>query len=202
MNSAPLSFGPLPVVFQNRLWLFVRGKNGLPYYTFSLDGLSWEPWRNVSLVHFSSGPTPVVFQDKLWLFARGDDGRIFSLTSADGTAWPQGAWSNVAPDSTGGRFPLEAAPAVAVFQGQLILTVVGDDGQVYYKTSVDGVSWVPAVGQPWLSVGPTKVNSSPVLVEFKGEILLFARGMSDVICFKSVLATGSLLASFGLALEE
>ena len=61
VNSAIFSFGPMPVVFNDRLWLFIRGNNGTAYSTSSADGLSWDGWTQVDPAHFSAGPVPVVF---------------------------------------------------------------------------------------------------------------------------------------------
>ena len=120
-----------------------------------------------------------MFTNRLWLFVRGDNGQVYSITSANGLSWPQGAWENVAPEAIGGWAPYEAIPHVIGLQNQLIMAVTGNDRQVYFKMSEDGIDWVP-----WMSIGSSTVNSAPSLVVSGETVFLFERGMDTKIYFK------------------
>jgi len=69
---------PAAVVFDNRIWLFVRSSAGEIFRNRFKE--SWSGWAEVPGDKMSpSSPAPTAMGKRLWLFVRGmDDGHYFN----------------------------------------------------------------------------------------------------------------------------
>ena len=77
-----------PVVFQNKLYLFLRGINDKHIYFTTFDGANWTSYTIVPYNAISgTSVSPVIFQNKLCLFITGDADHKIYFTTFDGANW-------------------------------------------------------------------------------------------------------------------
>lgn len=77
-----------PAVFQNKLYLFLRGINDKHIYFTTFDGANWTGYTIVPYNAISgTSVSPVVFQNKLCLFITGDADHKVYFTTFDGANW-------------------------------------------------------------------------------------------------------------------
>ena len=64
------------------------GQDGQLYFTFTRDGSSWEPDRQVPNAGMTESPSALFFNDRLYVFHQGfgDDGQLW-YSSFDGQTW-------------------------------------------------------------------------------------------------------------------
>jgi hypothetical protein len=139
-------------------WKGTFGDQGIYYSRQShIDGVTWEPQRNVPGVGTSTGPTLAVFDNKLymaWKGAFGDQGIYYSSLDVSAVSWVQ--QRNVPNVGTSTR------PALAAFQGRLYMVWKGIEGdQSMWFSSFDGNSWKPQAPIP--NVGTSTYPSLAVL---------------------------------------
>jgi hypothetical protein len=79
---------PASVLFEDRIWLFVRGWDGSVWATNCGDDGDWEGWEQIGPPEtLASAPTAVVKGGGLYLFGRGPDNTVRMLSRGEFESW-------------------------------------------------------------------------------------------------------------------
>lgn len=155
---------------QNKLWLFVRGTNGVLFYKYQqgAPGGEWSRW--FSFVGAIQGdPAVVLFDNRLHVFVRG---------TSPGNALYYKAQMSEGSDSWSGWVALggvlAANPAAVSFgpEGRLEVFVRGSDGGIHYR------SWSGA-WSGWGRLGTLVGSSDPAVASNGSVIEVVARGSDE-----------------------
>ena len=171
---------PASVVYDDKLYLAVRGMDGASLWFGSVD-LSDDSFSGWSYLSGStpSKPTLVSYEDKLILVVRGSDNRIYHRQYTILTeSW--GSWNAVPTGTT------VDSPAATVDGDYLHLVVRGmDDGLYHQRIHLPTLDYLG-----WSGIGGTTPSTPTLASNFRSEgddhqLYLIVRGSDDGIYLRS-----------------
>ena len=79
---------PTAVVFEDRIWLFVRADDGSVWANSGDDDGAWESWEQIGPAGtLASAPSAVAKGGGLYIFGRAPDGSIRTLSRGEYEGW-------------------------------------------------------------------------------------------------------------------
>jgi hypothetical protein len=79
---------PAAVLFEDRIWVFVRAADGSVWANNAGDEMDWEGWEQIGPAGtLASGPAAVVKGGGLYLFGRGPDSSVRMLARGEYEGW-------------------------------------------------------------------------------------------------------------------
>ncbi|MGG6297920.1 C2 family cysteine protease, partial [Leptolyngbya sp. AN02str] len=162
---------PTLEVFNNRLFMSIRGTDDNIYTRYSTDSLAtqWSAWDNDGGATLSA-PDLQVFNGRLYQAHRGTDNQIYLRYSTDALATNWSGWRQFGGTTT-------SAPTLEVFNNRLFMSIRGTDDNIYTRYSTDSLAtqW-----SSWDNDGGA-TPSAPYLAVFNGRLIQSHQGLDQRI---------------------
>lgn len=163
--------GPASAVFNDQLYLLVRGTdNGI--YINTYGNRSWgNSWQNIDGATPSQGAL-VTYRNNLYAIVRGTDNQIY-INQNRGNGFTR--WQTIP-----GGGATSSGPAAAVYNGRLYVIVRGTDDSIYANSMNSNGSW-----SGWSNIGG-KTPSEPAVGIYNGQLIVFVRGTDNNLWMNSL----------------
>jgi len=172
------SQAPGLAVFNNRLYLAVKGATNNNIYVYSMD--SSGTWSSYTQVSGETGLAPALaaFNNRLYLVVKGVSNNNLYLFSMDASGtWT--SWTTIPAGQT------SEAPALASFNGKLYLFVKGaTNTNIYYNSMDTGGSW-----GSWSTLPGGGTGKSPSLAVFANELYVMVKGATNYNLYYTMMDT-------------
>ena len=172
------SQAPGLAVFNNRLYLAVKGATNNNIYVYSMD--SSGTWSSYTQVSGETGLAPALaaFNNRLYLVVKGVSNNNLYLFSMDASGtWT--SWTTIPAGQT------SEAPALTSFNGKLYLFVKGaTNTNIYYNSMDTGGSW-----GSWSTLPGGGTGKSPSLAVFANELYVMVKGATNYNLYYTMMDT-------------
>jgi hypothetical protein len=188
--SPESNYNPIPVLFNNRLYLVYKGVHGDSLYSAYYEGNSW--FENIEIKKYPTGITPetnynpggAVFTGRLYYVYKGEGSNTLYSMDFDGSSW----YGNIAiEDQPGGISPdSNYNPGVAVYNNRLYIIYKGSGSNTLYSAWFDGTKWYgnTAIKDQKGGISPES-NYNPGVVVYNNRLYIIFKGAKDNILYSA-----------------
>ncbi|AFZ54074.1 Calx-beta domain-containing protein [Cyanobacterium aponinum] len=172
--------GPSLIEFQDQLYVFFISTDGTREIIYSVsdtaNSSSWSAKKNVFASSFNQSSdhrvSTTIFNDQLYVAFTGNGNNSLNVASSgNGTDWSRTVLS---------QFASSEGPSIVAGNDQLYLfhegatSSGGNDFQVFYPTSTDGVNWTNAI-----ALDDNVIDDAPYATFFNQSIYVAMAGLND-----------------------
>lgn len=156
---------PAVAVFEGKLYLFTKGRGDQRITYRIFDGRKWtEP--SVPLGNSSVAPAAAADGNTLYIVMLTESGELL-YRKLVGSNWSK-------PTKLSGKYS-SVAPAVAIYDGELFVSIRALDGKVYLRT----------IAKPyWSGLGSHRTSESPALAVSGNRLFLLSRAEDGSVWFR------------------
>ena len=175
------SQAPGLAVFNNRLYLAVKGATNNNIYVYSMD--SSGTWSSYTQVSGGTGLAPALaaFNNRLYIAVKGATNNNIYLRSMDDSGNWDSSWDVITGQTT-------EAPALSVFNNRLYLFVKGaTNNSIYYRSMDTSETW-----DGWNTVPGALTTKSAALAVFNSRLYMFAKAAThNAIYYRNMETSGA-----------